>query len=51
MGVKIGIGPVNQMRRKRPDVIADWAERAGFSALGTVGRFACRVKRGNDNKE
>jgi alkanesulfonate monooxygenase SsuD/methylene tetrahydromethanopterin reductase-like flavin-dependent oxidoreductase (luciferase family) len=41
--MKIGIGLPNQVRGTRPTVIpgwASWAEQAGFSTLGTVGRIA-----------
>ena len=41
--MKIGIGLPNQVRGTRPTVIPDWAvraEQAGFSTLGTIGRFA-----------
>jgi hypothetical protein len=41
--MKIGIGLPNQVRDVRPTVIPEWAsqaEKAGFSTLGTVGRFA-----------
>lgn len=41
--MKIGTGLPNQVRGTQPTVIPDWAvraEQAGFSTLGTVGRFA-----------
>jgi alkanesulfonate monooxygenase SsuD/methylene tetrahydromethanopterin reductase-like flavin-dependent oxidoreductase (luciferase family) len=41
--MKIGIGLPNQVRDVRPTVLPEWAakaETAGFSTLGTVGRFA-----------
>jgi alkanesulfonate monooxygenase SsuD/methylene tetrahydromethanopterin reductase-like flavin-dependent oxidoreductase (luciferase family) len=41
--VRIGIGMPNQVRDVDPTVIPRWAvlaEEAGFSSLGTVGRFA-----------
>jgi alkanesulfonate monooxygenase SsuD/methylene tetrahydromethanopterin reductase-like flavin-dependent oxidoreductase (luciferase family) len=41
--MKIGIGLPNQVRDVRPAVIPEWAakaESAGFSTLGTFGRFA-----------
>jgi alkanesulfonate monooxygenase SsuD/methylene tetrahydromethanopterin reductase-like flavin-dependent oxidoreductase (luciferase family) len=41
--VKIGIGLPNQVRNLNPEVIPQWAvkaEEAGFSTLGTVGRYA-----------
>jgi alkanesulfonate monooxygenase SsuD/methylene tetrahydromethanopterin reductase-like flavin-dependent oxidoreductase (luciferase family) len=41
--VKIGIGLPNQVRNLNPAIIPQWAakaEEAGFSTLGTVGRYA-----------
>ncbi|HEY4020107.1 MAG TPA: LLM class flavin-dependent oxidoreductase [Pseudonocardiaceae bacterium] len=41
--MKFGIGLPNQVRNVRPARLPEWAaraERAGFSTLGTVGRFA-----------
>jgi alkanesulfonate monooxygenase SsuD/methylene tetrahydromethanopterin reductase-like flavin-dependent oxidoreductase (luciferase family) len=41
--MKIGIGLPNQVRNVRPEMIPQWAakaEEAGFSTLGTVGRYA-----------
>jgi alkanesulfonate monooxygenase SsuD/methylene tetrahydromethanopterin reductase-like flavin-dependent oxidoreductase (luciferase family) len=41
--VKIGIGLPNQVRNLDPAIIPQWAakaEEAGFSTLGTIGRFA-----------
>jgi alkanesulfonate monooxygenase SsuD/methylene tetrahydromethanopterin reductase-like flavin-dependent oxidoreductase (luciferase family) len=41
--VKIGIGLPNQVRNLNPEIIPQWAskaEEAGFSTLGTVGRYA-----------
>jgi alkanesulfonate monooxygenase SsuD/methylene tetrahydromethanopterin reductase-like flavin-dependent oxidoreductase (luciferase family) len=41
--VKIGIGLPNQVRNLDPAIIPQWAataEEAGFSTLGTVGRYA-----------
>ncbi|MCA1220419.1 LLM class flavin-dependent oxidoreductase [Streptomyces sp. 8L] len=41
--MKIGIGLPNQVRDVRPEILPEWArraERAGFSALGTVGRIS-----------
>ncbi|GAA1215713.1 LLM class flavin-dependent oxidoreductase [Pseudonocardia alaniniphila] len=41
--MKIGLGLPNQVRNVRPDTISLWAakaEEAGFSTLGTVGRYA-----------
>lgn len=41
--MKIGIGLPNQVRDVRPEIIPAWAaraERAGFAALGSVGRIA-----------
>lgn len=41
--MKIGIGLPNQVRNLNPEVIPQWAakaEEAGFSTLGTVGRYA-----------
>ncbi|WP_433555816.1 LLM class flavin-dependent oxidoreductase [Pseudonocardia xinjiangensis] len=41
--MKIGIGLPNQVRDVRPETIPQWAakaEEAGFSSLGTIGRFA-----------
>jgi alkanesulfonate monooxygenase SsuD/methylene tetrahydromethanopterin reductase-like flavin-dependent oxidoreductase (luciferase family) len=43
MDLKIGIGLPNQVRNVDPRVLPEWAakaEEAGFSTLGTVGRFA-----------
>jgi alkanesulfonate monooxygenase SsuD/methylene tetrahydromethanopterin reductase-like flavin-dependent oxidoreductase (luciferase family) len=41
--MKIGIGLPNQVRDVRPETIPQWAvkaEEAGFSSLGTIGRYA-----------
>jgi alkanesulfonate monooxygenase SsuD/methylene tetrahydromethanopterin reductase-like flavin-dependent oxidoreductase (luciferase family) len=41
--MKIGIGLPNQVHNVRPEMIPQWAvkaEEAGFSSLGTVGRYA-----------
>jgi alkanesulfonate monooxygenase SsuD/methylene tetrahydromethanopterin reductase-like flavin-dependent oxidoreductase (luciferase family) len=41
--MKIGIGIPNQVRNVNPAIVPGWsarAEQAGFSSLGTVGRFA-----------
>jgi hypothetical protein len=41
--MQIGIGLPNQVRNVRADLIPGWAgraEEAGFSTLGTVGRYA-----------
>ena len=41
--MKIGIGLPNQVRNVRPEAIPQWAaraEEAGFSTLGTIGRYA-----------
>jgi alkanesulfonate monooxygenase SsuD/methylene tetrahydromethanopterin reductase-like flavin-dependent oxidoreductase (luciferase family) len=41
--MQIGIGIPNQVRNVNPAIIPEWssrAEEAGFSSLGTVGRFA-----------
>ncbi|WP_433293620.1 LLM class flavin-dependent oxidoreductase [Pseudonocardia sp. CA-142604] len=41
--MKIGIGLPNQVHNVRPETIPQWAataEEAGFSSLGTVGRYA-----------
>jgi alkanesulfonate monooxygenase SsuD/methylene tetrahydromethanopterin reductase-like flavin-dependent oxidoreductase (luciferase family) len=41
--VKIGVGLPNQVRNLNPSIIPQWAakaEEAGFSTLGTVGRYA-----------
>jgi alkanesulfonate monooxygenase SsuD/methylene tetrahydromethanopterin reductase-like flavin-dependent oxidoreductase (luciferase family) len=43
LSVKIGIGLPNQVRNLDPAIIPQWAakaEEAGFSTLGTVGRYA-----------
>ncbi|MET7996751.1 hypothetical protein ABZU76_38320 [Amycolatopsis sp. NPDC005232] len=44
--MKIGIGLPNQVRNLDPASIPQWAARAGeagFSTLGTVGRYAYPV--------
>jgi alkanesulfonate monooxygenase SsuD/methylene tetrahydromethanopterin reductase-like flavin-dependent oxidoreductase (luciferase family) len=41
--MRIGIGIPNQVRNVNPAIIPEWsvrAEQAGFSKLGTIGRFA-----------